>query len=80
MSKKRPKTWVDRTGEVNKNKFGTEMKIIKYDNWYNTTVEFQDKYRFKRNVCYGDFKLGKVRNPYDKVIYGEGFFGGRRFN
>jgi len=62
-------------GETNKNKFGTEMKIVEHGNWYNTTIEFQDEHRFRRNVCYGDFKLGKVRNPYDRILYGEGFLG-----
>lgn len=45
------------------------MKIIKYNNSRNVIIEFQDSYKIKIKVAYGDFKNGNVRNPYNKTIY-----------
>ena len=38
---------IDRIGEIKENNFGTKMKIIKYENWRNVIVEFQDEYKAK---------------------------------
>ena len=37
----------ERLGEINKNKFGTKMKIIEYRNHGDITVEFFDQYRIR---------------------------------
>ena len=66
---------IDRTGEINKNTFGTEMKIIKYINNRDVIVEFQDKYKTTKHVQYDNFIKGIVSNPYDKTVYGIGYLG-----
>lgn len=38
---------IDRTGEININNNGTEMKIIKYINNKKVLVEFQDEFKYK---------------------------------
>ena len=66
---------IDRTGEINKNTFGTEMKIIKYINNRDVIVEFQDEYKITKHVQYDKFIKGIVSNPYDKTVYGIGYLG-----
>lgn len=65
----------ERLGEENKNKFGTLMKIIEYNNATNIIVEFQDEHRYKILTRYSDFKNGNVKNPYDKSVYNIGYLG-----
>lgn len=65
----------ERLGEVNFNKQGTKMKIIKYNGVRDVVVEFQDKYQEKIHTDYRHFKQGEVRNPYDKIICGVGYLG-----
>ena len=43
---------VDRTGEMSKNTFGTEMRIVKYNNSREVIVQFQDKYKYEVNTTY----------------------------
>ena len=66
----------ERLGEINKNKFGTEMKIIAYRKSNDIDVQFLDKdgYIFKHQI-YANFKSGGIRNPYDKNICGVGYMG-----
>ena len=49
----------ERLGEINKNKFGTEMKIIAYRKSNDIDVQFLDKdgYIFKHQI-YANFKSG----------------------
>ena len=61
---------IDRTGEENVNNKGTLMKIIKYKNKRNIVVEFQDEYKARVSTQYNNFKIGNVKNPYDKNEYG----------
>lgn len=65
----------ERLGEINKNKFGTEMKIIEYNGCSDIIVEFQDEYKTKVHTSYQCFKNGEVKNPYDKTIYNVGYIG-----
>lgn len=65
----------ERLGEIRKNKFGTKMKIIKYNNASDIIVEFQDKYKAKVHTDYRWFKKGNVKNPYDKEVYNIGYIG-----
>lgn len=66
---------IDRTGEVSKNTFGTEMKIVKYNNNRSIIIEFQDEHKVRKEVQYHNFKDGNVTNPYDKTVYGVGYLG-----
>lgn len=65
----------NRVGEINYNKNGTKMIIIKYNSYNDIIIEFQDEYRIKVNTRYGDFKKGNVKNPYDKTILNIGYIG-----
>jgi hypothetical protein len=75
LSDKHAHNWIDRTGEININRFGTLMKIIKYNTAQDVIIEFQDEHRIQKSIYYNDFLTGKAKNPYDKSIYGEGFLG-----
>ena len=61
-------------GMINKNTFGTEMKIIEY-NGRNIIVEFQDEYRYRKQTFKIQFLKGTVKNPYDKEVCSIGFLG-----
>ena len=71
--------FIDRTGEENYNTFGTLMKIVEYKNALDITVEFQDEHKEKVHAQYNDFKKGKVKNPYDKTVYGVGYIGAGKY-
>lgn len=63
----------NRVGEQKKNKYGSLMTIVEYENNKNITVEFENGYKVKAQ--YGQFKNGSIRNPYDKTVYGIGCIG-----
>lgn len=64
-----------RIGEIRKNNFGTKMKIIKYKEYNNILVEFQDEYKTIVKTRYDAFNDGRVRNPYDKQVFGVACYG-----
>ena len=66
----------ERLGEINKNKFGTKMKIIAYRKSDDIDVQFLDKdgYIFKHQID-ANFKSGGIKNPYDRNICGVGYMG-----
>ena len=45
------------------------MKIVEYNSCKDVVVEFQDKYKYHKNASYGNFKIGKISNPYYKTIF-----------
>jgi hypothetical protein len=65
----------ERLGKINKNNFGTEMKIIKVLPDDRVIVQFQDDHKFEKNIHWGNFKNGNVKNPYDKIHFNVGYFG-----
>lgn len=65
----------ERLGEVKLSNEGCEMKIIEYNGRHDIMVEFQDEYKAKVHTCYGNFKSGKVKNPYHKSVYNVGYLG-----
>ena len=48
----------DRTGEINYNFYGSKMTIIKYNNWENVIIEFENGY--KTTNSYSNFEKGVV--------------------
>lgn len=71
-------SFIDRIDEVRRNKEslgGYEMKIVKYNNYHDIWVEFQDEHRAKVHTEYGNFKKGDVKNPYHKSVFGIGYVG-----
>ena len=65
----------DRIGEININTQGTLMKIIQYNRSDDIIVEFQDEYKCKIHSQYQEFRKGKIKNPYDKIVFGVGYIG-----
>lgn len=65
----------DRVGILKTNKKGTEMKIIKVLPDDRIIVQFQDEFKFEKEIHYNNFKRGTVKNPYDKTICGVGYLG-----
>jgi len=65
----------NRVGELSNNKLGTLMKIVEYRNQMDITIEFQDEHRVQRNTTYRNFKIGQIKNPYDKSAMGIGYAG-----
>ena len=51
------------------------MKIIRYRLAEDITIEFQDEHRFKMDTTYNNFIIGKIKNPYDKSVFGYGYIG-----
>lgn len=66
---------LSRLGEVRNNKFGTPMKIVRYNNSMDIDVEFQDEFRYVKTTTYSNFKMGCVKNPYDRTLFGVGYMG-----
>lgn len=65
----------DRLGLTKANKSGTLMKIIKVLPNDRIIVQFQDEYKFEKEMYYNNFKNGRCKNPYDKLINGVGYIG-----
>ena len=65
----------ERIGEQNVNKDGYLMKIIKYENYNDITVEFQDEHKAKVHTQYRCFKYGVVSNPFHKTVFDIGYIG-----
>ena len=48
---------LDRTGEIGRNNFGTEMKIVTYRRYDDIDVEFLDEHHYvKEHNTYSNFK------------------------
>ncbi len=73
------KAQTERVGEIRLNRYGTPMKIIDYINSANVIVEFQDEYHYRKHTDYDSFKNGKIKNPYDKTMFGVGYLGDGKF-
>lgn len=65
----------ERIGLTKLNKNGTEMKIIKVQPDDKLIIEFQDEHKFKKEIHWNNFKNGRAKNPYDKLINGAGYVG-----
>lgn len=51
------------------------MKIIKVLPEDKIIVQFQDSFKYEKEIHYNNYKRGTVKNPYDKSIYGVGYLG-----
>lgn len=73
------KSEIEHIGEENYNTYGTLMKVVEYIDSNNITVEFQDEYRFKKNTQYVNFRTGRVKNPYDTIVFGVACLGSGKY-
>lgn len=65
----------DRIGEIKYNYQNYIMEIVNYNNYTDIIVEFHDKFKAQIHTSYQCFKIGQVRNPYHKDVYGVGYTG-----
>lgn len=66
----------NRLGEMRLNNHGTMMKIIRYGSHEDIDIEFMDEFHYiKEKQSYTNFKVGSVKNPYDRTICGIGYIG-----
>lgn len=65
----------ERLGEKKTNYQGCLMRIVRYNNANDVTVEFKDEHNAKVNTQYKHFVCGKVKNPYHPSVYGVGIVG-----
>lgn len=70
---------MERIGEINKNKYGTEMKIIEFRNREDIVVEFMDKYKYRKRTTYRNFLNSAVKNVYDKTVFNVGYYGDGKY-
>ena len=64
-----------RQNKSNYNFQGCLMKIVKYNNANDIFVEFQDEYKYQTQSTYQCFRLGCIKNPYDKIVFNIGYKG-----
>ena len=57
------------------NNQGCIMKIVECLDNGDIVVEFQDKYKYRTNSIYQNFKSGSIKTPYYPTVYGAGFIG-----
>lgn len=65
---------ITKIGEINYNRHGSQMKIVGIGDKRNIYVEFTEHGNVV-STSYLNFKDGKVRNNYDKTVYGVGYIG-----
>lgn len=63
-----------RIGQIKENKYGSVMKIVKYNNSEDIWVEFI-KNGSLVHTAWWCFREGEVKNPYDKTVYSVGYLG-----
>lgn len=66
---------IDRIGEKNINNFGSEMIIIGYRKAIDIDVYFPEYNWTAKNKRYEHFKKGEIKCPYERTVYGTGYFG-----
>lgn len=66
---------IDRTGEINYNKYGSKMIIIKYRNANDIDVLFEEYGYIVEHTIFHNFKIGNIRCPYELSVYGVGYLG-----
>lgn len=67
--------FVDRTGEINYNNFGSKMIITKYRNAMDIDVYFPEYDWTARSVEYSKFKKGQIKCVYEPRVYNHGYIG-----
>ena len=67
----------DRLGEERLNNQDCPMIIIKYNNYRDVIVQFQDEYKAEVHTTYKHFSKGEVKNPYAPSVYDIGMIGNK---
>lgn len=69
----------DRLGLIKENNNGTQMKIIKVLPDDRLIIQFQDEYKFKKDIHWNNFKSGNVKNPFYISVLGKGYIGNGKY-
>ena len=70
----------DRVGEINYNKFGSKMEIIKYNTNKDIDVYFEEYNWTYHNTRYRDFEKGNIKCPYEPRYFNKGYIGEGKYN
>lgn len=65
--------FIDRTGEMHYNNYGSKMIIVEYNGANDIVVEFE--FGYKVHTTYQNFKKGNVKSAYDKSVFNFGYIG-----
>ena len=72
--------FTNRLGEINRNTFGTEMKIIAYRGSSDVDVMFLDSHGYiYQHALYANFKNGYIKNPFDPIFFNKGYLGDGKY-
>lgn len=71
---------MSKIGDVNYNKFGSKMEIIAYRTAHNIDVYFEEYNWIAKNRKAGDFRLGKIKCPYEPRVCNIGYNGEGKYN
>ena len=71
---------IDRSGEINTNKYNTKMIIIEYNNNRDVLVKLLDEHGYTVRCQYKNFKNGSLVNPFDISVQGKGYIGIGKYN
>ena len=66
---------MNKVGEINKSNQGYMMTIIKYYDYHNIEIMFNDERNTVVHADYSAFQKGKVKNPYHKTLFNLGYIG-----
>lgn len=66
---------INRIGERNTNKFGSEMVIVEYRGCTDIDVYFPQYDWMVKNRQYSNFKIGNIKCPYERRYYVMGYLG-----
>lgn len=66
---------LDRIGEERINTFGSKMEIVEYRTNKDIDVYFPKYDWVFKGATYQSFKNGKIKCPYERTVYGVGYFG-----
>lgn len=64
----------NKVGEMSINNFGSKMIIVEFNKWNDVLVKFIETDNLVKSQ-YHAFKIGNVKNPYDKSIYNIAYIG-----
>lgn len=65
----------DRIGEISHNNFGSKMEIVEYRMNKDIDIYFQEYDWTAKNKEYDSFKKGNIKCPYERSVFGIGYFG-----
>ncbi len=71
----RPSKHNERLGETFVNQMGSMFFIKEYNSYSDVVVKFMDEHGVEVHTTWQNCQNGKVKNPYDKTVYGVGYLG-----